>query len=92
MSDIIKEIEIVEPKYFITDNFSLTAFLELNGLRYVKAELTKGKNGRIVVMFWFLDPDNKGRDLEVDFRFSNEKRYRDCLFLYKRIITEMLGK
>ena len=80
------------PKYFKTDNFSLTAYLELNGLKYVKAELSKGRNGKVKVDFFFLDPDERGRDLEMDFRFSECKKYRDCLFLYKRIINDILGK
>ena len=92
MSDIKQEVLVTEPKYYITDNFALTAWLELNGLRYVKAELSKGKNGRVKVDFYFLDPEGKGRDLEVDFRFSEAKKYRDLLFFYKRIINDMLGK
>ena len=89
-----KDEKIIEgkPKYFVTDQFALTAFLELNGLKFVKPQLSKGKNGKVKVDFYFLDPDDRGKDLEIEFRFSNEKRYRDLLFYYKRIINDELGK
>lgn len=78
--------------YYITDQFALTAYLELQGLKFAKAELSRGKNGRVKVDFYFLDPDDRGRDLEMEFRFSDVKRYRDLLFFYKRIINDELGK
>jgi len=80
-----------EDKYFITSNFALTAFLELNGLRFVKPEVSKDRNGKYKVDFYFLDPDKKGRDLEIDFRFSSEKKYRDLLFHYRKVINDKLG-
>jgi len=80
-----------ERSYFITSNFALTGYLELNGLRYLKSELSKNRKGDFKVDFFFLDPENKGRDLELDFRFSNEKRYRDLLFHYRNIINDKLG-
>jgi len=90
MSDIKDVTE--KPKYFITDQFALTAYLELNGLKFAKAELSRGKNGRVKVDFYFLDPEERGKDLEIEFRFSECKRYRDLLFYYKRVINDELGK
>jgi len=77
--------------YFITSNLALTAYLELHGLKYVKAEISKDRNGKYKVDFYFLDPTNQGRDLELEFRFSSEKRYRDLTFYYRKIINDKLG-
>jgi len=77
--------------YFITSNFALTAYLEISGLKYVKSEVSMDRNKKYKVDFYFLDPDNKGNDLELEFRFSNEKKYRDGLFYYRQIINDKLG-
>ena len=92
MSDKIEEIKIEEPKLFKTDCFALTSYLELNGLKFSKAELSRGRNGRVKVDFYFYDEKDMGRDLEIEFRHSECKKYRDGLFLYKRIINDLLGK
>jgi len=81
-----------EGSHFVTSNFALTAFLELNGLRFVKAEVSEDRNKKIKVDFYFLDPNSLGMDLELDFRFSNEKKYRDLLFHYRKIINDKLGR
>jgi len=81
-----------EGSHFVTSNFALTAFLELNGLRFVKAEVSQDRNNKIKVDFYFLDPHDKGMDLELDFRFSSEKKYRDLLFHYRKIINDKLGR
>lgn len=81
-----------EDKYFITSNFSLCGYLELNGLKFVKADRAQDRRGKINVEFTFLDPDGKGRDLEIEFRHSNEKRYKDSLFFYRKIINDLLGQ
>ena len=80
-----------EVKYFITSNLALTGYLEVRGLKYVKADLSKDRNGKIKVDFYFLDPKNQGQDIELEFRFSNEKKYRDALFFYRKVIQELLG-
>jgi len=80
-----------EGNYFITSSFALTAYLELNGLKFVKSELSEDRNKKIKVDFYFHDPDQRGRDLELDFRFSSEKKYRDLLFYYRKIINDKLG-
>ena len=77
--------------YFITSNYALCGYLELRGLKYVKADLSKDRNGKIKVDFYFLDPRKQGQDIELEFRFSNEKKYRDALFFYRKVIQELLG-
>ena len=80
-----------EDKMYITGSLALTSYLELHGLKYVEAELAKGNKDKIKVLFYFLDPGERGRDLEMEFRFSPEKRYREGLFFYRKIINERLG-
>lgn len=80
-----------QENFYCTDSLALTSYVELHGLKYVKSELTKGPKGKIKVLFYFLDPENKGKDLEWSFRFSDCKRYRDGLFYFRRIISEKLG-
>ena len=79
--------------YFETSNLSLCPYLELNGLKYVKADLVKDpKSNRIQVKVVFLDPEQRGTELEFEFRHSNEKKYKDCLFHYRKIINDLLGQ
>ena len=78
-------------KLFRTTQFALTAFLELKGLKYIKAELEQGRNGKFVVAFYFLDNDDKGKDLELEFRHSDFAKYRNFLFFYKKIISDKMG-
>jgi len=80
-----------DSKFFITSNFALCGYLEIKGLRYMKAEISKDRHSKYKVDFYFLDPENRGRDLELDFRFSDEKKYRDALFYYRKIINDKLG-
>ena len=68
-------------KEFKTDNLALCPYLELYGLKYLRSELSLGKNDKPIVCFIFEDKRGVGRDLELDFVRSNEKRYRDLLFL-----------
>jgi len=83
---------MMDSKYFITSNFALCGFLDIKGLRYVKAELEKDeRTGKFKVDFYFLDPKNEGSDLEWNFKHSDEKKYRDALFYYRKIINEKLG-
>jgi len=79
-------------KYFITSNFALCGYLDIKGLQYVKAELSKDeRTDKFKVDFYFLDPKKEGPDLEWGFRHSDEKKYRDALFVYRKIINEKLG-
>ena len=84
-----------EKKEFRTTQLALTAFLELygreSGVRFIKTEIIKDKNNKLKVEFVFADPAEMCKDLELEFRYSECKRYRDLLFFYKKQITETLG-
>jgi len=92
MDQIIEQKEIKEYK---TSQLSLTAFLELygrdQGVRFIKTNVIKDRNGKIKIEFVFSDPNNVCKDLELEFRFSNENKYRTLLFYYKKKISETLG-
>lgn len=79
-------------KEFRTDNLSLCPFLHLQGLKYVRAEIGLGKADKPVVQFVFEDPRGIGRDLELDFVRSNEKKYRDMLFFFRNEIEKLKRK
>lgn len=74
---------------FRTDNLALCPFLQLNGLKYLRAELALGKNDRPVVSFVFEDPKGVGRDLELDFAKSSFKQYRDIFFFFRGEIERL---
>lgn len=74
---------------FKTDNLALCPYLELNGLKYLRAEPAIGKNDRPVVVFVFEDPHEVGRDLEIDFTRSQFKQYRDLFFFFRGEIEKM---
>lgn len=80
-----------EDSFYKTDSLALTSYLELKGLKFIKAELVEGNKGKVKVLFYFLDPKDQGRDLELEFRHSPEKSYRDGLFFYRKLIHELLG-
>lgn len=73
---------------FKTDNLALCPFLELNGLKYLGREIGQGKGGNLKVFFVFEDEKGIGRDLEISFRFSQEKKYRDLGFFYRSEIEK----
>lgn len=79
-------------KTFETDNLALCPFLELHGLKYLKADLSLGKNDKPVVTFIFEDQRGVGKDLELEFVRSNEKRYRDLLFFFRNEIEKLKRK
>lgn len=68
---------------FVTDYYALTAYLELNGLKYIKTIYKKDNSGKLKAFFHFNDPENIGKDLEMDFRFSPEKKYKDLLHFFR---------
>lgn len=76
-------------KEYRTDNLGLAPYLELHGLRYVRSEISLGKNDKPVVVFVFEDKLGVGKDLELDFMRSNEKRYRDLLFFFRNEIEKL---
>ncbi len=79
-------------KEYKTDSLALCPYLEMNGLRYVRSELSIGKNDKPVVSFIFEDKLGVGKDLELDFVRSNEKRYRDLLFFFRNEIENLKRK
>jgi len=79
-------------KEFRTDSLALCPFLEMNGLKYIRSELGIGKNDKPVVSFVFEDRLGVGKDLELDFVRSNEKRYRDLLFFFRNEIEKLKRK
>jgi hypothetical protein len=76
-------------KIYSTDNLALCPYLEMNGLKYLKAELSVGKNDRSVVIFIFEDNLGVGRDLERSFMHSNEKKYRDLGLFFRNEIEKL---
>lgn len=76
-------------KEFCTDNLALCPYLQMNGLRYLRAELGLGKNDKPVVSFVFEDTHGVGRDLELDFAKSEFKQYRDIFFFFRGEIERL---
>lgn len=75
-----------------TDNLALCPFLQMHGLRYLRAELSLGKNDKPVVSFVFEDLRGVGRDLELDFAKSEFKQYRDIFFFFRGEIERLKRK
>ncbi|OQW47346.1 MAG: hypothetical protein A4S09_04960 [Proteobacteria bacterium SG_bin7] len=76
-------------KEFKTDNLALCPFLEMNGLKFLRTEVTVGKHDKPTVLFVFQDNLGQGRDLQLDFMRSEYKRYRDLLFFFRNEIEKV---
>ena len=76
-------------KEYKTDNLAICPFLQLNGLKYLRPELSLGKHDKPVVSFVFEDPLGLGRDLELDFVKSDFKKYRDMFFFFRNEIEKL---
>lgn len=74
---------------FKTDNLALCPFLEMNGLKFLRTEVTVGKHDKPTVLFVFQDSLGQGRDLQLDFMRSDYKRYRDLLFFFRNEIEKV---
>lgn len=72
-----------------TDNLAVCPYLEMNGLKYIQAEISIGKYDKPVVSFLFEDPLGVGRDLELDFSKSDFKKYRDIFFFFRNEIEKL---
>jgi hypothetical protein len=72
-----------------TDNLAVCPYLEMNGLKYIRAEISIGKHDKPVVSFLFEDPLGVGRDLELDFSKSDFKKYRDIFFFFRNEIEKL---
>jgi hypothetical protein len=79
-------------KVFRTDNLALAPFLLGQGLKYLGIEHSLGKNDRLVAVFLFEDPLGVGRDLQMDFMRSNEKKYRDAWFFFRNELERSVKK
>ena len=80
------------PTLFKTTNLALCAYLQMQGLKYIRAELSLGKYDKPVVEFMFEDPRGVGRDLELDFTRSEFKAYRDLFFFFRNEIEKIKRK
>lgn len=76
-------------KEFKTDNLALCPFLEMQGLKFLRTEVTLGKHDKPTVLFVFQDNLGQGRDLQMDFMRSDFKRYRDMLFFFRNEIEKV---
>lgn len=74
---------------FKTDNLAFCPFLEMNGLKFLRTEVTVGKHDKPTVLFVFQDSLGQGRDLQLDFMRSDYKRYRDLLFFFRNEIEKV---
>ena len=72
-----------------TENLAVCPYLQMQGLKYMKAELSIGKYDKPVVSFVFEDPLGVGMDLELDFVKSDFKRYRDIFFYFRNEIEKL---
>lgn len=79
-------------KEYRTDNLALCPYLHLQGMKYIRSEVGIGKGDKPVVQFVFEDPQGLGRDFELDFMRSNEKKYRDMLFFFRNEIEKLKRK
>jgi len=77
------------PKEFKTDSLALCPYLQLNDLKYLRAEISVGKYDRPVVSFVFEDPLGIGKDLELDFVRSDFKKYRDMGYFFRNEIAKL---
>ena len=76
-------------KTYTTDSLALCPYLAMNGLKYIKAELTLGKHDKPTVSFLFEDPKGMGKDLELEFFKSEHKEYREYFFYFRNEIEKM---
>lgn len=74
---------------FKTDNLSLCPFLEMQGLKFLRTEVSVGKYDKPTVLFVFQDKLGQGRDLQLDFMRSDFKKYRDLLFFFRNEIEKV---
>ena len=76
-------------KEFKTDNLALCPYLQLKGLKYLRAELGVGRHDKPVISFIFEDPYGIGLDLQLDFVKSEFKHYRDIFFFFRSEIERL---
>lgn len=79
----------MDNREYRTDNLAVCPYLQMNGLKYIRSELSLGKNDKPVVSFVFEDSLGVGIDLELDFAKSDFKRYRDIFFFFRNEIEKL---
>ena len=89
MLKYIKYEKGIKMKEYRTDNLAVCPYLQMQGLKFVKAELSMGKYDKPVVSFVFEDPRGVGLDLELDFAKSDFKKYRDIFFFFRNEIEKL---
>jgi len=73
-------------KTFETDSLALAPFLLNRGLKFMKTEVGIGKNNRKKVFFIFADPKEVGKELEMTFLHSDERRYKESTHYFRNQI------
>ena len=81
---------VEKQKEYSTDSLGLAAYLMSKDFRFLRADLTLGRNDKPVVVFVFEDKLGIGRDLEIDYMRSPEKKFRDMLFFCRNEIEKMI--
>lgn len=76
-------------KEYKTENLAVCPYLQMQGLKFLKAELSLGKYDKPVVSFVFEDQLGIGLDLELDFSKSEFKKYRDMFFFFRNEIEKL---
>lgn len=61
----------------------------MNGLKFLRTEVSVGKYDKPTVLFVFQDNLGQGRDLQMDFMRSDFKKYRDLLFFFRNEIEKV---
>ena len=79
-------------KLYRTDNLALCPYLILNGLKYLRSEISLGKYDKPVVSFIFEDKLGMGLDLELQYTRSDFKKYRDLFFFFRNEIEKIKKK
>lgn len=72
-----------------TSNLAVASYLAINGLSYIRSEVSLGKYDKAVVSFVFEDPLGIGQDLEMDFMKSEFKKYRDMSMYFRGEIEKL---
>lgn len=75
---------------YSTPNLALAAYCALYGLKYVRTDIGKARNGRDQVYFVFEDEAGIGNELEREFIGSREKKFRDFLYFFRNVVDEAL--
>ena len=78
------------PNEYSTSNLALAAYVALYGLKYNRADVRDGRNGREQVVFVFDDEGGVGKELEMAFVGSQEKRYQSFLLFFRQSIDKAL--